>query len=135
MTHTDLIAIRATADKGDITMTNYPDFVASLVKPGDKIAKEMSPSKAHILHMVVGISGEAGELLDAVKKWAIYNKPLDRENILEELGDIEFYLEGFRQAIGATRETILNNNIAKLSDRYSSGSYSDDQAISRADKA
>ena len=116
-------------------MTNYSDFVASRVKPGDKIAKEMSPSKAHLLHMVVGISGEAGELLDAVKKWAIYNKPLDRENILEELGDIEFYLEGFRQAIGATRETILNNNIAKLSDRYSSGSYSDDQAINRADKA
>lgn len=116
-------------------MTNYPEFVESRIKPGCDIRNEMTSEKAHIVHMAMGISGEAGELLDAVKKWAIYNKPLDGENILEELGDIEFYLEGFRQAIDVTRDAIVARNIAKLSERYGSGSYSDTQAIERADKA
>lgn len=38
--------------------------------------------------MATGVSGEAGELLDAVKKSVVYKKPLDRENVVEELGDL-----------------------------------------------
>lgn len=52
---------------------------------------------ASILHMGIGIKSEAGELLDAVKRCAIYRKPLDRENIIEEIGDLLFYIEGMRQ--------------------------------------
>jgi hypothetical protein len=64
----------------------------------------------------------------------VYGKPLDRGNVLEELGDLEFYMEGLRQGIQATREEVLRHNMAKLSKRYSSGSYSDAQAQERADK-
>jgi hypothetical protein len=56
------------------------------------------------------------------------------ENVLEELGDIEFFLEGFRQAVGLTRETCIEMNIAKLKARYHKLSYSDSQAQERADK-
>lgn len=56
------------------------------------------------------------------------------ENVIEELGDIEFYLEGMRQQLGITREQTLEANISKLSKRYHSGSYSDTQAQERADK-
>lgn len=110
-------------------------MVAALAKPGADIVASLTPEKAHSLHMAVGISGEAGELIDAIKKAAIYNKPLDRENVVEELGDIEFYMEGLRQGLGITRDETITHNKKKLSVRYAGGKYSDKAAQERADKA
>jgi hypothetical protein len=53
---------------------------------------------------------------------------------IEELGDLEFYMEGLRQGLGITREDTLKANIAKLSKRYASGKYSNQQAHEHADK-
>lgn len=86
------------------------------------------------LHAAVGVSGEAGELLDAVKKTWAYGKPLDRDNVIEELGDLEFYMEALRQALGITRDETLIQNQKKLGVRYASGVYSDQHAIERKDK-
>lgn len=116
-------------------MIAHEQLVARLNKPGTAILDTMTPTKIVLLHMAVGVSGEAGELLDAVKKNTIYNKELDRANVIEELGDIEFYLEGLRQTLSITREECLASNITKLSKRYGSGTYSDQQAQARADKA
>lgn len=113
----------------------HPELVTALAKPGADIVASLTAGDAHALHMAVGISGEAGELLDAVKKATIYRKPIDRENVIEEMGDLEFYMEGLRQGLDITREEVLAHNIAKLSKRYSSGSYSDKHAQERADKA
>lgn len=84
--------------------------------------------------MVMGISGEAGELLDAVKKPTMYGKPWDRDNVIEELGDMEFYMERFRQIMGITRQQTIQHNHDKLSKRYPKG-YSNKAAAERADKA
>lgn len=112
----------------------HNQMVAALCKPGSDIVDNMTPDDAALLHMAIGICGEAGELLDAVKKSVIYRKPLDRDNVIEELGDLEFYMAGLRQCVSVGRETVLSANIRKLSTRYSSGTYSDQQAQSRADK-
>lgn len=112
---------------------NHAEMVKVLVKSGDTIAATMSGHAANMIHMVMGISGESGELLDAIKKHTIYGKDLDRANVIEELGDIEFYLEGLRQALAITREEVLEANIAKLSVRYGKV-YSDAAAVARADK-
>jgi NTP pyrophosphatase (non-canonical NTP hydrolase) len=113
---------------------NHEDMVRKLRKSGEDILKELSPQQADAVHMVMGIIGEAGELLDAIKKNAFYQKPLDTENVLEELGDIEFFLEGLRQNLGIDRQICIEGNIAKLSKRYSKGSFSNEQAQTRADK-
>lgn len=113
----------------------HQDMVALLVKPGDKIARELTGDEANLLHMVVGIAGEAGELLDAIKKHTIYRKKLDLENVIEELGDLEFYMEGLRAALGITRTECLEANIEKLRVRYEGLKYSDTAAQDRADKA
>jgi NTP pyrophosphatase (non-canonical NTP hydrolase) len=115
-------------------MNKFESMVAALVKDGQLIIDTLSPEKMHTLHMAVGTSGEAGELLDAVKKYVIYNKELDRVNVIEELGDLEFYMEGLRQGLNITREETILANIAKLGVRYASGGYSDQQAQDRADK-
>ena len=96
--------------------------------------KSMPSAKEDLLHAVMGIAGESGEVLDAIKKHYFYNKPLDLENVIEELGDIEFYLQAMRMCLGLDRKDILIANMVKLSKRYGSGSYSDAQAQARADK-
>lgn len=49
------------------------------------------PQREHFIHMGLGIIGEIGEFADAVKKNAIYLKPLDSVNLLEEGGDTFWY--------------------------------------------
>lgn len=115
-------------------MITHTQLVTTLVKPGAKILEEMTPDDAHLNHMAMGVSGEAGELLDAIKKKTIYQKELDKENVVEELGDIEFYLEGIRQQLCITREECLHHNIMKLSKRYENLKYSNEAAQARKDK-
>lgn len=111
----------------------HPELVAALLKPGADILAGLTPEMAHLWHMASCIPGEAGELFDAVKKAAIYGKPLDVGNVLEELGDLEFYMEGLRAAVGITRQETLDHNVAKLRARYGER-YSDEAAAARRDK-
>ena len=119
----------------NVESINHSDMVAQLAKPGQDIVDQLTAGDAHTLHMAVGISGESGELLDAVKKAVMYRKQIDMENIIEELGDLEFYMEGLRQGLGITREETIEANIEKLGKRYKGHNYSDQQAQDRADKA
>lgn len=112
----------------------YADVVRALKKKGEDIIATLTPEKADMWHMASAITGEGGELFDAVKKHVVYNKPLDRENVVEELGDLEFYMEGLRQRIGITREETLLHNAEKLAVRYRGLQYSDEAAQDRADK-
>ena len=81
----------------------HSEMVEALCKSGELIRSELTAQDAHNLHMIIGVSGEAGELVDCVKKAIIYRKPIDMENLIEELGDLEFYMEGLRQSFGITR--------------------------------
>ena len=114
-------------------MQEHQDTVRALAKPGGEIAANITAEEAHLLHMAVGVCGEAGELLDAIKKHVIYRQPLDQDNVIEELGDIEFYLEGLRQGAGVDRRCALERNVAKLRARYGKA-YSDQAARARKDK-
>jgi len=72
--------------------TTYNAMVATLAKPGEVIISQLTPQRAHMWHMATGIMGEATELLTAYEN-------RDRANMLEEMGDGEFYFEGLCQAI------------------------------------
>jgi len=111
----------------------HEDMVKDLVKPGREILNMLAPSEVNMIHMCLGLSGEVGELVDAIKKSVIYNQNMDMENVIEELGDIEFYMEGLRQQLSISREQVLEANILKLRKRYQNG-YSDKAAQARADK-
>ncbi len=93
----------------------------------------LSSSELEKLHMAIGIAGEAGEILQQAYGEVIVREP-DDENKVEELGDLEFYMEGYRVLHGITRNQTLEANIKKLSKRYRTGNYSDEQAQARADK-
>jgi len=126
-------------DNKKLTLTElaeipYGDFVMSLCKPGQNVKDDLTFGTAHLLHMAIGVAGESGELLDAVKRCAIYGKELDMENVVEELGDLMFYMQGIMQSLGITQETVIIRNKLKLVKRYESG-YSNSAAQARADKS
>jgi len=79
----------------------HSEMVGTLAKRGELILASMTPLKMHCLHMAVGVAGECGEIQDAMG-W-----PIDRENVMEELGDAEFYMEGVRQGYGIDRDDTL----------------------------
>ena len=93
----------------------------------------ITPDQAELLHAAIGLAGEAGELLDTVRKHVFDGQPLDRENVIEELGDLEFYMMAAMMNIGVLRPHLQELNMAKLSKRYEGG-YSDEQAQERKDK-
>lgn len=115
------------------TEANHSELIEQLLKPGRDIAVNMDAANANLIHLALGIAGEAGELVDCIKKAAIYGQHLDMQNLVEEMGDLEFYLGALRQAVFVDRETILKANINKLRVRYGH-QYSDTAAQMRADK-
>jgi len=117
-----------------IKIENYNEFVHGLKKSGENILDSLNPEKCSIIHMAMGLSGESGELLDAIKKYTMYEKDIDRENIVEEMGDIEFFLEGLRSDLGIIREETLQHNMEKLICRYPDGLFTNADAQERKDK-
>ena len=115
-------------------LTDFNKMALALAKDGADIVKNLTHEQANLWHMATGIGGEAGEIEDVIKKHVIYQKPLDVENVKEELGDLLFYMSNLMQSVGLSFKDVLQHNIDKLSIRYSSGKYSNTQAQERADK-
>ena len=71
-----------------------------------------------ILHAVLGIVTEAGELADVIKKEAFYGRKPDKWKLLEELGDCRWYEELLCDELDVTMEEVKEMNIKKLKERY-----------------
>jgi len=103
-------------------MSDTPDYISFVVKTESRETAEIynrfSASKLRILHATMGVATEAGELLDAVKKHYFYGKPLDEVNLIEEMGDIFWYLGVLADVLGTTFEEVQRLNILKLQKRY-----------------
>ena len=113
-------------DQDPHILIRYDDFVRQLFKA------DTEPMMA--LHAALGVAGEAGELADAIKKEYIYGKPRNRENVVEELGDLRFFIQAVMNHYGITESEVLQENGNKLAKRYNGLRYSGEAAIARADK-
>jgi len=78
---------------------SYCNMVKRLAKPGEEILKSLTSEKVHMWHMATGISGEAGEIVEAVEINS--TRPMSEiiKHLTEELGDLTFYLHGFCQGL------------------------------------
>lgn len=108
---------------------SYGTFVKTLIKT-------FTDSRLELCHAGLGVTGEAGELADALKRIAIYgNSPEQhRENIIEELGDLNFFMTDIQNKFSISDHEVLSHNVAKLSKRYEGLKYSDKAATERKDK-
>lgn len=75
-------------------------------------------SAARLNHVTLGLASEVGEFADAAKTHIYYGKALDRVNLMEEAGDILWYLAILCDICGCTFEQLQEMNINKLSARF-----------------
>lgn len=76
---------------------------------------------AQLLNGVLGLTGEAGEVSDLIKKGIFHEKGIDLEHLKKELGDCAWYLAMICDACGFTLDDVMQTNIDKLKERYPEG--------------
>lgn len=83
------------------------------------------PKEYQIIYTALGLTGEAGEVSDKVKKVLRDNDGLFTEErkreIAKELGDVAWYLAVCAHDIGYTLEEICQMNYNKLKSRQQRG--------------
>lgn len=93
------------------TEGDYPTVAERFVND-----KEVNSFKLN--HAVIGITGEAGELASAIQRAYYYGQGVDKANIVEELGDLLWYIALACNTLGVEMSDVMNRNIAKLQKRY-----------------
>ena len=84
-------------------------------------AKKALSKKEMLINGVMGLCGEAGETIDIVKKYLFHGHELNREKLLEDLGDVAWYLAETCSALDTDLESVLVANVEKLRKRYPEG--------------
>lgn len=77
-----------------------------------------------------GLNGEAGEVIDILKKHEFQGHTLDIDKLTKELGDVAWYLALACTALGVPLSDVLERNIDKLRKRYPAG-FDPDKSIHR----
>lgn len=108
-------------DNDGMTANDYQR--AALRTAGDK-------REDYLLNGVMGLTGEAGECSDIVKKHLFQGHDLDKAHLAEELGDVAWYLAVTAEAIGYSLSDIFAANVEKLKKRYPDG-FDKDRSINR----
>lgn len=88
------------------------------------------PQKDIIVNACLGLSGEVGEVNDLLKKHLFQGHDLNKEELINELGDIAWYLAEAATALDVDLEDIFIANIEKLRKRYPGG-FTVDGSINR----
>jgi NTP pyrophosphatase (non-canonical NTP hydrolase) len=120
-----------------IDTTKYIEFVRQTTSPASsdfaallaRMTELEATADADVPRLVTaafGMSAEAGEFTEVVKKILLQGKPYNEENVFHlkrELGDICWYLSQAFMALDTNFEEILQMNYEKLSARYPEGSF------------
>ena len=91
-----------------IMCDEYEDFVTALNQAGFQAT-------------CLGLAGECGELLDLIKKRDYHDVKVSKEKIIDEAGDVLFYLTGLLVSEGITISDVIEHNTDKLRERYPDG--------------
>lgn len=83
-----------------------------------------------LLHALCGLQTEAGEAMDTMKRHLFYGADLDRDAVVEEIGDVLWYCALALESVGCEMSTCMEANLAKLEARYK-GSFSAERALAR----
>lgn len=85
-----------------------------------------------LIEVGLGITGEAGEVADMIKKHVRQGHALDKEHLTKELGDVAWYLALGCRVLNVPMEVVLQANIDKLAARYPNG-FETAKSVNRAE--
>lgn len=84
----------------------------------------------HLMNGALGLTGEAGEVADLIKKGLFQGHHISYGDVAKELGDVLWYVVETATAIGYSLEAIMRMNIEKLEARYPDG-FDADKSLHR----
>lgn len=87
--------------------------------------------KDMVLNGVLGLAGESGECCDIVKKARFQGHELNKEHLIEELGDVMWYIAETASGLGVTLEEVAQYNLDKLHKRYHGNHFNKEDSIHR----
>jgi NTP pyrophosphatase (non-canonical NTP hydrolase) len=111
--------------------TDYAAFLTRLTE-----LETLDCDVPRLLTAAVGMSAEAGEFTEIVKKIIFQGKPYTEENIEHlkiELGDILWYAAQACMALEVSFEDVMERNYKKLSARYPEGTFDVYRSENRAE--
>ena len=100
---------------------DYESFIARL----EDLENEEFPTE-RLLTAAVGMSAEAGEFTEVIKKMIFQGKPVNEDNLFHlkrELGDIMWYVMQACMGLNVSFNEIVEMNVEKLRARYPGGSF------------
>ena len=89
-----------------------------------------------LLTAALGLSAEAGEFTEVVKKIILQGKPYNEDNVFHmkrELGDICWYIAQACMALDTSFDEIIEMNVDKLKARYPGGEFDVHHSENRAE--
>ena len=121
-----------------IDTTKYIEFVRQTTSPASsdfaalltrltELEASADADVPRLMTAAFGISAEAGEFTEVIKKIFLQGKPYNEDNVFHlkrELGDICWYIAQACMALDTTFEEVLQMNYEKLSARYPEGTFS-----------
>ena len=87
--------------------------------------------KDMITNGVLGLAGEAGECCDIVKKYKYQGHELNKEKLMDELGDVLWYIAETASGLGVTLEEVAQYNLDKLHKRYHGNHFNKEDSVNR----
>lgn len=90
----------------------------------------LSGHETMIIWNAVGLAGEAGEVVDHIKKGIFHRHGLDLDKLEKEIGDVLWYVAALCTKLNIDMESVMQKNIDKLIARYPNG-YSSEDSINR----
>ena len=97
-----------------------------------KAMRTATPKCRDAANAALGLAGEAGEVADEVKKFLYQGREWDAEKIIEELGDVMWYVALMADLMDVPLDFVMEYNIDKLQRRYPDG-FSFEASEERAD--
>jgi len=74
--------------------------------------------KSRLIHGILGLTSESGEIADTLKRWLYYSQPLDEDNLKEEIGDLLWYVALICNTLEIQMSDCMESNIRKLQKRF-----------------
>ena len=107
----------------------YMRQASRTLNPATKL--KLSEQQVRLLNLSLGLS-EVGELQNLIKKMIFHGHEVNVEKLMDEIGDIQWYLFMIMRELGIDPYAVLRQNITKLRERYPNG-FSHEDSIKRKD--
>lgn len=81
----------------------------------------MNQAEGRLAVAALGLTGEAGEVAELVKKHLGHGHKLEKSQVVNELGDVLWYVAEVCNALGIKLNEVAQVNVTKLQRRYPAG--------------